>query len=195
MYEKSNITDTHLRVLSLFTKGFTKGYYIREVHQVLQISPSTAQLVLEDLEKKAVLESKTWGKIRIYSLKKNILSQRYLILAEHYKSILFLENHLKVKEIISKISPYLEGIALVFGSYAKGLEKQGSDLDLFIAGTANRKKIEEIGNTYGVQVSIKNYFLKTFQQNLKSDVLIQEVLKDHIAVFNAEGFVRIVQND
>ncbi|MEK6963341.1 MAG: nucleotidyltransferase domain-containing protein [Nanoarchaeota archaeon] len=194
MYDKLNITETHIRVLSLFTKGFNKGFYIREVHQALGISPSTAQLILDDLEKKAVLESALRGKTKIYNLKKTWISQEYLILAEHYKTISFLEKHLKIKEFLGKIPGYLDGIALIFGSYAKDLEKEDSDLDLFIIGSCDRKKIEEAGEIYNLKVSIKNYPFKTFQENLKNDVLIREVLDNHIAVFNAEGFVRRVQN-
>ncbi len=64
MYEKINITENHLNILSLFTRGFDSAYYIREVEKILKISHRTAQLILEDLEKKAVLGSKTRGKIR-----------------------------------------------------------------------------------------------------------------------------------
>jgi len=161
---------------------------------VLGISPSTAQLILNDLEKKAVLESSLRGKTRVYNLRKALISQEYLIFAEHYKTILFLEKHLKIKEFLSKIPAYLEGIGLIFGSYAKGLEKEDSDLDLFIVGPCDRKKIEAAGEIYNLRVSVKNYPLKTFQENLKSDVLIREVLDNHTVVFNAEGFVRMVQN-
>jgi hypothetical protein len=73
MYEKLNITENHLRVLSLFTAGFEREYYIREVQKLLKISPRTAQLALAYLENSNVLESKLKGKIRAYRLKKAIL--------------------------------------------------------------------------------------------------------------------------
>ncbi|MCX6710529.1 MAG: hypothetical protein NTZ02_00385 [Candidatus Woesearchaeota archaeon] len=49
MYNKLNITENHLQALSLFTNGFEREYYIREVGKLLRISPRTAQLILEDL--------------------------------------------------------------------------------------------------------------------------------------------------
>src|SRR3989338_3577700 len=120
MYNKLNITENTLQVLSLFTNGFDKEYYIREVEKLLKISPRTAQLILDDLESKGVLESKIKGKIKLYTLKKNSLSQRYIVFAEQYKTIAFIEKNLIIKEIIEKISPFIKGVGIIFGSYAKG---------------------------------------------------------------------------
>lgn len=82
MYEKINITENTLQVLSLFTNDFRKEYYIREVEKLLKISPRTAQLILEELENKGVLESKIKGKIRIFKLNPNVFTKRYLTFVE-----------------------------------------------------------------------------------------------------------------
>mgnify|MGYP001569521704 CR=1 FL=1 len=68
---KEFISETQLKIISLFTKGFDREYYIREVTQLLSISPRTAQLNLEDLEKNGLLEATTKGKIKLYKIKKN----------------------------------------------------------------------------------------------------------------------------
>ena len=68
MYEKVNITENTLQVLSLFTNDFSSEYYIREVEKILKISPRTAQLILENLENKGIVESKMRGKIKNYKL-------------------------------------------------------------------------------------------------------------------------------
>ena len=134
MYNKINITENGLQIISLFTNGFDREYYIREVQKLLKISPRTAQLILEDLENKGIIESRVKGKIKSYKLKINELSKRYLTFAEQYKSIAFMEKNLLVKEVIEKISPFIEGIGIVFGSYAKGISNKESDLDIFVAG-------------------------------------------------------------
>ena len=51
------ITENHLKVLSLFTSGYNKSLYIREVNRMLELSPRTAQLTLDYLESKGVLHS------------------------------------------------------------------------------------------------------------------------------------------
>lgn len=191
MYDKLNITENHLQVLSLFTNGFDKAYYIREVEKILKISPRTAQLILNDLENKAILESKTKGKIRMYSLKNTDPSKRYITLVEQYKTIAFLEKNLMIKEVIEKISPSIKGMGIIFGSYAKGLANKESDLDIFIAGKYDNQEIKRISKTYGIEISIKCYPLETIEKNL-NDTLIKEILKNHIVFLNSEQFIRMV---
>jgi predicted nucleotidyltransferase len=184
-----------LNILSLFTRGFDSEYYIREVEKILKISPRTAQLILDDLEKKGVLESKTRGKIRNYRLKKNLTAKNYLSLTEQHKLIAFLERNTIIKELIEKISPHIKGIALVFGSYVKGIQKIDSDLDIFIAGTYDKNKIKEISRTYNIEISIKNYPLNVFKKTLREDILIKEVLKDHVVFSSLEEFINVINNN
>ena len=192
MYDKLNITENHLQVLLLFTNGFNREYYIREVQKLLKISPRTSQLILNDLENKCILESKTKGKIKDYTIKRNSLSQRYIIFCEQYKAIAFLEKKLIIKEIIEKINPFIEGIGIVFGSYAKDIAKKDSDLDIFVIGKYNKEKIKKVSKTYGIEISIKCYPLKTFEKNLANDILLKEILKNHIIFLNAGQFIKAV---
>jgi uncharacterized protein len=192
MYEKLDITENTLKVLSLFTNGFDKTYYIREVERLLKISPQTSQVILEDLEKKGILTSKKRGKIKLFGLNINQTTKRYLIFTEQYKSLLFIKNNLLLKEIMEKISPYIKGIGLFFGSYVKGLQKKNSDLDLFVTGKCNIDKIKEISDTYGVKVDIKNYPMNIFKKNINRDIFLKEVLNNHIVFINAEQFVFLV---
>ena len=192
MYDKLNITENHLQVLLLFTNGFNREYYIREVQKLLKISPRTSQLILNDLENKGILESKTKGKIKAYTIKRNSLSQRYIIFSEQYKAIAFLEKKLIIKEIIEKINPFIEGIGIIFGSYAKDIAKKDSDLDIFVIGKYNKEKIKKVSKTYGIEISIKCYPLKTFEKNLANDILLKEILKNHIIFLNAEQFIKAV---
>ena len=190
MYNKLNITETHLRMLSLFTKGFNKEYYIREASRLLDVSPRTAQLILDDLEKKTVLESAARGKIKIYKIKKTEITQFYLTLAEQYKTTSFLEKKPLIREIISKISPFVDGIGAIFGSYAKGIEKKESDIDIFVGGKYSRKEIEKVSGLFGLHVSVKNYPPEIFKKNFKNDILIREITENHILFRGAEDFVK-----
>jgi len=47
-----DIREDHLRILSLFTRGYDREMYIREVARYLSISHGTAQTALEYLEAK-----------------------------------------------------------------------------------------------------------------------------------------------
>ncbi|MCK4555760.1 MAG: nucleotidyltransferase domain-containing protein [Candidatus Aenigmarchaeota archaeon] len=195
MYDKLNITENHLRVLSLFTDGYDREYYIREVEKLLKISPRTAQLILEGLEYKGIITSKIKGKIKAYTLKRSTSCQRYLAFTEQYKAITFFEKNLMIKEIIEKISPLISGIGVIFGSYAKGTENKHSDLDVFVAGKYDMQGIRKVSELYGVDVSVKSYPLRTFEKNVENDVLLKEILKNHVVFLGLEQFVKAVLMD
>lgn len=195
MYKKINMTENTLQVLSLFTNDFNKEYYIREVERLLKISPRTAQLILEDLEDKGIIESKTKGKIKTFKLNPSEFTKRYLVFVEQYKAIAFLEEKLLIKEIIEKITPHIKGIGIIFGSYVKGLEKDDSDLDIFIAGSYKKEEINKVSKTFGIDISIKCYPIRTFEKNIAKDILLKEVLKNHVVFLNAERFIQAVFKD
>jgi uncharacterized protein len=191
MYKKINITENHLKIISLFTKSFDKSHYIREVSKLLKISPRTAQIILSDLEKKAVLESKIMGKIKTYKLKNNQISNEYLIFCEQYKKIAFLESNSLIKEIISQISQYIEGISIIFGSYSNYTKKKESDLDIFIIGKYNEKEINKISKIYDLEINIKQYPMRIFKQEIKKDPLLKEIISNHIILSGSEEFIKL----
>lgn len=187
-----NITENHLKILSLFSSGYNKSLYIREVNRMLEISPRTAQLILNDLETKGILESIIRGKIKTYILRKNQTSKYYLTLAEAYKTTLFMDNNSLIKEIIDKILPLTSGICLIFGSYAKGAQSEGSDLDIFLAGHTDTRKIREISKTYGIDINFVLYPIEKYKSVIDKDILLKEILENHIVISNIDGFVSSV---
>ncbi len=188
----TKVNDTDLKVLSLFANGYEKEYYIREVEKLLNVSSRTALVTLAKLEKRGILESKVRGKIKVYAIKKSFLSREFFLLTEQYKRIMFLEKYHLVKEVLEKADEHMQGIVLVFGSYAKGIPKDDSDLDLFIIGTFDEKKIKKVGHTYGLEINIKSYPLNIFEKEIHDDILLKEIIEHHIIINDAEGFVRRV---
>ena len=192
MYEKVKLTENTLQVLALFTNDFSRKYYVREVNKLLKISPRTSQLILEDLENKGILESKIRGKIKVFKLNPSEFTKKYLVFVEQYKAIAFLKKKLLVKEVIEKITPNIRGIGIIFGSYVKGLERKGSDLDIFVAGDYNQDGVKKVSKSLGIEISVKCYPFKTFKKNLGKDVLLKEVLKNHVVFANIEQFIQEV---
>ncbi|NOQ37349.1 hypothetical protein GQ472_00545 [archaeon] len=179
-----------LKILSVFTKGYDKEYYIREVEKLLSVSSRTALVTLAKLEKKGILKSKTKGNVKIYSIKKSTISREFFLLAEQYKRIQFLEENHLIKEVLEKADEFMQGIVIVFGSFAKGIQKDDSDLDLFIVGKFDEDRIKEIGKKYGVDINIKSYPMKIFEKEIHDDILLKEVTGNHILIKDTEGFVR-----
>ncbi|MBU2560964.1 MAG: nucleotidyltransferase domain-containing protein [Nanoarchaeota archaeon] len=190
MSQKVNkLSENHLKILSVFTSGFDKKCYIREVQKLLKISTRTAQLVLQDLEKRGILGSKTVGKNKMYGLVPTILAKEYVLLAENYKTIQLLERQQVIKDLVEKLLPAIKGVAMIFGSYSKGLQKKDSDLDILVVGTCDRKKVRELSRLYGLEISVKQYAPEIFWKKLHKDILIKEVLDNHVLLSGREGFI------
>lgn len=187
----SKLSETHLKVLSLFTKGYDKEFYIREVSKKLDVSSRTSRAVLDDLEQKGVLNSNERGKIKVYSLKENFLSMKYLEMAEKYKVIKFLEKDNLVKEVVDEIRKNIDGSMVLFGSRVKENHDKDSDLDVLVVGNFDRKRINKISETYGIDINLKKYSRDSFK---KKDHLIKEVFENHIIVKGVESFLEVALN-
>ena len=94
--------------------------------------------------------------------------------------------------MLEKADKHLGGIVIVFGSYAKGIQKDDSDLDLFIVGMFDEKRIKEVGKKYGIDINIKSYPMNIFEKEIHDDILLKEVVENHILIKDSEGFVRRV---
>ena len=77
MSKKIDINENDLSVLALFTGGYDREYYIREISKVLPMSHGTAQTILERLEKKLVLASTLKGKTRIFRIRPGEIAVQY----------------------------------------------------------------------------------------------------------------------
>ncbi len=189
MSKKLDITEHHLMVLSLFTRGYDNEYYIREVCRHLPISHGTAQSVLDSLEKRNVLVSVTKGKTRLFRLTNSTEAAQYCKFCELYKRLIFISEQRYAGEILERMHQYIDGMYAVFGSYAKGNAHEDSDLDLLIVGSYDREKTDKTAALFGMEVNVQNYEKRAFESNIKTDPLLREIIKDHIIYGDVEFFV------
>ena len=189
MSKKLDITEHHLMVLSLFTRGYDSEYYIREVCRHLPMSHGTAQSVLHSLEKRNVLASVTKGKTRLFRLTNSTEASQYCKFCELYKRLIFISEQIYAGEILERMHQYIDGMYAVFGSYAKGSAQEDSDLDLLIVGTYDREKTDKTAALFGMEINIQNYEKCAFESNIKTDPLLREIMKDHVIFGNVEYFV------
>ncbi|MFY1644118.1 nucleotidyltransferase domain-containing protein [Methanoculleus bourgensis] len=184
-----DIREDYLRVLSLFTRGYDREIYIREVARYLPISRGTAQTALEYLEAKQVLRSVTRGRTRLFSLRRGDHARDFCTLAEVYRRICLREEEPFLAGVLNRIVPHIEGSGAVFGSRAEGTADEESDLDLFVAGECRREEIERIGEIYGLKIHLTVYPLKIFDRDLHTDPFLREVLRNHVLIKGTEHFV------
>ncbi|MCK9276980.1 MAG: nucleotidyltransferase domain-containing protein [Methanoculleus sp.] len=189
MSKKLDIREDHLRVLSLFIRGYDREIYIREVSRYLPISRGTAQTALEYLEAKQVLRSVTRGRTRLFSLRRGDHARDFCTLAEVYRRICFGEEGPFITGVLSRIVPLIEGSGAVFGSHAEGTADEESDLDLFVAGECPKDEVERIGKVYGLPIHLTVYPQELFDRSLHTDPFLREVLRNHVLIKGTEYFV------
>jgi predicted nucleotidyltransferase/predicted transcriptional regulator len=156
-----------------------------------KLNQKTTANYLQNLEKEGILKSKTQGKNKNYflNLENREIIKNFILAVEHLRTIEFYEKSLVIKEISEKIRERINGSALIFGSYAKRIQKKDSDLDIMILGNCNEKEIVKIGNMYNIEISLKIY------SEFKKDTLMQEAIKNHIFIKNSEQVIEEILND
>ncbi|MBU0471752.1 MAG: nucleotidyltransferase domain-containing protein, partial [Nanoarchaeota archaeon] len=184
-----------IRIISLFGSNYLAQFHTREIAKLINKSHVTLLPHLKELEKDKILNVKTVGKNKVYSLNlKNIITKNYLNLFETVETTTFLEQVFLIKQIAKKIFILnLSGTIILFGSYAKKTFKDDSDIDFFYIGQITDREIQEIkkiGKTYGKTINVKKSELNNFEIGLrKNDPLIKEIIKNHVIIQNQELFI------
>ena len=155
--------------------------HVRGIAKKLGESHSTILRKLNNLQKENVIDSRKEGKNKIFFFKKNLVAKTYILQAEVHKLTKLLRQNPELsiifEEIVKKTD---EKLIVLFGSYAKGLAKKDSDIDIYIETKSRsvKKIVEEIHSKINVKMG-------TF--DIKSP-LIKEIIKDHVILRGIEVF-------
>lgn len=115
----------------LLTYSFTHTdaeYYVRELAGYINEDPGNLSRELSALEKEGLYHSSKKGSLKIFSVNKN-----YPLFNE-LKEMIFKTEGVEgsLRELVHSFNGI--EIAFIYGSYARGTEKESSDIDLFIVG-------------------------------------------------------------
>ncbi len=136
---------------------------------------------LKELVSENVLEFRKEGRNKVYFLKRNMEAKNYALISEVYKLNKTLKKYPELRKIIKDIQQNTEiGLAVLFGSYARGTANRNSDIDVFIeTKDRNLKKELELLNSR-LSVKIGDYD--------RTSPLIKEIEKNHVIIKGAEPF-------
>ena len=134
------ITKSKLReeLLALYFTNSNKKYYLRELERLLNFSVGNIRRELIKLESTGLFLSENKGNLVYY-----YLNQSYPLF-EELKSIIFKTSG--APKMLQNFLEKFNGIshAFIYGSFAKGEEKEDSDIDLLIIGEVNEDKLIEV---------------------------------------------------
>jgi predicted nucleotidyltransferase len=158
-------TKNQTLILEIFYSHPEKLYYLRELAQMMGKEPGVFQKDINKLVEEGFLENYYKTKRRFFKINKKYPFYNEL------KSIFF--KTVGVKGRLQKELKGIKGVkeAFIYGSFARGEEKESSDIDLFIIGSADEDEIldliDKLENKFGREI---NYILmneKEFQKKLK----------------------------
>ena len=128
-------SKTRRDIFRLYFTNPDRKFYLRELERELKIPVSMISKELVNLEKLGMFTSSRTGNLRLFAL-----NQKYLLFDE-LKSIVF--KTVGVVGMLSEAITKLKGVevAFVYGSFAKVDAGAASDIDLFVIGHVDERKL------------------------------------------------------
>ena len=178
---------TKRKVLALFFLNSDREYYFAEVVRLTGTRQGVIQRELKTLTDAGILTAERRGRQKFYSVNKNhpIFPDLRNIVFKTFGVISQVKDALKPLE--KKIK-----VAFIYGSFARGEEDAGSDIDLFVIGRAPLDEIvsalTKVENAIGREInpslfskaefkkkkSQKNHFVRSVMKSEKELVIGSE---------------------
>ena len=153
--------------------------HLREIASHLGINHMMIVRRMKELIKENVVDFKVEGKNKVFFLKRTIEAKNHVFSAESYKLNKLLKKYPSLRGIVEKIQNDKRiKLAVLFGSYAKWIAKEESDIDIYI--DTNDQNIKESLSLLHSQISIK------IGKYDKSSRLIKEIEKNKVIIKGIE---------
>ncbi len=192
------LTNNIFEILVLYRADYSKNLHIRAMAKLIGTSHVALLPYLKRLEKLKILNSEKAGRNKQYTLNKdNLLTKYYLVTNEELVTIDYLEKTFLIKKFAEHLNTIdISNPLILFGSYAEGYATDESDIDLFIIGKLTEdqlKRTKKFEATFGKKINIKTATPENFERGLRTgDILIREVVRNHIILRNADPFVTML---
>ena len=176
--------DYSFEVMGVLVKGEN---HIRNIAKILQINHMTILRKVKELVGKNVLDIKREGRNKKYFLKKSVEARSFVLMEQQYSLIKLIQRYPFLREVVSRIQKDEKiKLAMIFGSYAKGLERKESDVDIFIE--TKNSTLKKSYSKLDSKLSIK---IGGFDLN---NNLIKEICKDNIIIKGGEVYYERIFN-
>jgi predicted nucleotidyltransferase len=178
------------KILSLYCSNLKKRFHLREISRLSELPLKTTVNNLEKLEKNNIVRSSFEGKHKYYELNLDNIETKFLLIqTEIYRTSVFLNTYPVFKTFLKEIEP-ANFMAIIFGSFAELTATKDSDLDILITSD---KPVELPFHLIPYNIHKINLTNKEFLLSLeKGEVLIKEILTNHIILCNHSYFVDLV---
>lgn len=168
------LAQNEIEILSCFFPTL-QDLTAKEIELKSGFSHETTFRLLKGLAQKNYLHEKKIGKTNVYVFIKNEFTYQVFVHYATKRRLQFKEKHMLLYKALLEFlkEARFVGVAIVFGSYAKGTPTKHSDIDLLCV--TNNKHIEAIARTfktkYGSHLQIVHVKQHDFK-NIKKDNLV-----------------------
>ncbi len=143
------LSENEMEILACFFPRLA-NLTSRQIELKTKLSHETVFRILKDLVKKNNLKKFQVGKTNVYEFIKDDFTYQIFVHWVIKKRLMFKEKYpllyKRLYEFLNEID--LEGIGILFGSYAKGTEKKDSDIDLLcVTDKVNVRQVAQAFHT------------------------------------------------
>lgn len=165
-------------IVALLLSG---GMHARAVAAKLGTNHMTINRRLRELVGNNVLDMRKEGRNSVYLVKKSAEAKSHVLMSEAYMLEKLLDSYPELRRIVDRIQKDREiGLALFFGSYAKGEAGKDSDIDVFIETASRRLKGEIEGLDTRLSVKIGGFDA--------TSLLGREMQRGHVIIKGIEDY-------
>lgn len=170
--------DYKLEIINELLRNKT---HAREIARKLNTNHMSITRKIKELEKENVIDYIQEGKNKKYFLKNSLEAKNYALMSEEYKQNKILRKYPSLRGIFDKIKNDKRiKLAVLFGSYAKHLAKDSSDIDVYIETSNQQIKKDLILVDSKLSIKIGKYS--------PSDLMIKEMQKNHVIIKGIEEY-------
>jgi predicted nucleotidyltransferase len=182
----SNNAQKWALLLKPYLTDYSISFTEMELSKKTLIPRQTVSRILKKLIFLNLFESKTIGRNKSLFFPNNQNSRMLIESLENLNSLDFnLEHYSLIEDLIS-----CSETLVVFGSYAKGIQKSSSDLDLVFIGKSNKLEIQKIKKRLPIVVNECYFSYPEFSKILiEKNKLALEIKKNHLIFGNVSKLV------
>ncbi len=172
---EQNLTN---EIVALLLK---EDLHTRAIAELLKSNHATVLRKLRTLTEENIVDFRMEGKNKVFTIKRTIEGKNAAMIAEIYKQSSIVSKYPVLRGIFQAIQEMPDiPLAILYGSYAKGLATKGSDIDIYLETPDPHKKklIAQKNSLLSVKIGVFD----------TKDLLIREMMKDHVIIRGVEVY-------
>lgn len=190
---KSNNIDSDIVILKFLLNNKEKKFTIREISKQTSINYRITYEQIEKLSKEKLILVKKIGSSNITELTYNFNNKIYEAEFLRRESLFKNKEFKVIKNRLSELDFMF--VALLFGSYARGTAKEGSDMDILIIG-GDEDKINSALNLWQEKIHLTFVSSESFIRMAKSREfnVVNETIKNNVILVGIEEYYKLLNN-